>query len=146
MRRISSYTGEGGLWANWLSYLQPIDAWTGELLGPEHTGHFVQPHVAAHCGGPEHTRATCGGDMYVMYANALSVAGTNHSCRGHMWLNKVASVLGSLKRWVNLGIGNQTISYFTLFAQFSLVCIWDWHSTLKETVFIRTLQTLFASF
>ena len=29
------------------------------LLGPEHTGHFVQPHVAAHCGGPEHTRATC---------------------------------------------------------------------------------------
>ena len=49
------------------------------LLGPEHTGHFVQPHVAAHCGGPEHTRATCGGDMYVMYANALSVAGTSHS-------------------------------------------------------------------
>ena len=92
-------------------------------LGPEHTGHFVQPHVAAHCGGPEHTRATCGGDMYVMYANALSVAGTSHSLshtwatncsvlakawkqwfstginipatmRGHMWLNKVASVLG----------------------------------------------------
>ena len=32
-------------------------------LGPEHTGHFVQPHVAAHCGGPEHTgrhvAATC---------------------------------------------------------------------------------------
>ena len=49
------------------------------FLGPEHTGHFVQPHVAAHCGGPEHTRATCGGDMYVMYANALSVAGTSHS-------------------------------------------------------------------
>ena len=49
------------------------------LLGPEHTGHFVQPHVAAHCGGPEHTRATCGGHMYVMYANALSVAGTSHS-------------------------------------------------------------------
>ena len=48
-------------------------------LGPEHTGHFVQPHVAAHCGGPEHTRATCGGDMYVMHANALSVAGTSHS-------------------------------------------------------------------
>ena len=49
------------------------------VLRPEHTGHFVQPHVAAHCGGPEHTRATCGGDMYVMYANALSVAGTSHS-------------------------------------------------------------------
>ena len=50
-------------------------------LGPEHTGHFVQPHVAAHCGGPEHTRATCGGDMYVMYANALSVAGRATACR-----------------------------------------------------------------
>ena len=47
-------------------------------LGPEHTGHFVQPHVAAHCGGPEHTRATCGGHMYVMYANALSVARLSH--------------------------------------------------------------------
>ena len=51
------------------------------VLRPQHTGHFVQPHVAAHCGGPEHTktRATCGGDMYVMYANALSVTGTSHS-------------------------------------------------------------------
>ena len=48
-------------------------------IGPEHTGHFVQPHVAANCGGPEHTRATCGGDMYVMYPNALPVAGTSHS-------------------------------------------------------------------
>ena len=75
----------------------------------------------------EHTRATCGGDMYVMYANALSVAGTSHclshtwaincsvlakawklwfptginipaTMRGHMWLNKVASVLGPLNR------------------------------------------------
>ena len=27
----------------------------------------------------EHTRATCGGDMYVMYANALSVAETSHT-------------------------------------------------------------------
>ena len=26
-----------------------------------------------------HVTATCGGDMYVMYANALSVAGTSHS-------------------------------------------------------------------
>ena len=52
---------------------------TFHLYGPEHACHFVQPHVAAHCGGPEHTRATCGGDMYVMYANALSVAGTSHS-------------------------------------------------------------------
>ena len=49
------------------------------LLGPEHTGHFFQPHLAAHCGGPEHTKARCGGHMYVMYANALSVAGTSHS-------------------------------------------------------------------
>ena len=26
------------------------------LLGPEHTGHFVQPHVAAHCGGDIYSR------------------------------------------------------------------------------------------
>ena len=25
-------------------------------LGPEHTGHFVQPHVAAHCGGDIYSR------------------------------------------------------------------------------------------
>ena len=64
-------------------------------LGPEHTGHFVQPHVAAHCGGPEHTRTTCGGDMYVMYANALSVAGTSHSL-SHTWATN-CSVLA--KAW-----------------------------------------------
>ena len=63
------------------------------VLGPEHTGHFVQPHVAAHCGG--HTRATCGGDMYVMYANALSVAGTSHSL-SHTWATN-CSVLA--KAW-----------------------------------------------
>ena len=27
-----------------------------QLLGPEHTGHFVQPHVAAHCGGDIYSR------------------------------------------------------------------------------------------
>ena len=59
--------------------MNPRLANTRHLSWPEHTGHFVQPHVAAYCGGPEHTRATCGGDMYVMYANALSVAGTSHS-------------------------------------------------------------------
>ena len=42
-------------------------------LGPEHTGHFVQPHVAAHCGGPEHTRATCGGDMWRRHVAATCV-------------------------------------------------------------------------
>ena len=66
-----------------------------QLQGPEHTGHFVQPHVAAHCGGPEHTRATCGGDMYVMYANALYVAGTSHSL-SHTWATN-CSVLA--KAW-----------------------------------------------
>ena len=45
------------------------------LLGPEHTGHFVQPHVAATC--------------------RPSVLGSA-TMRGHMWLNKVASVLGPL--------------------------------------------------
>ena len=66
-------------------YCGKIDNCSSEMVdyaaiqGPEHTGHFVQPHVAAHCGGPEHTRATCGGHMYVMYANALSVAWTSHS-------------------------------------------------------------------
>ena len=45
------------------------------VLGPEHTGHFVQPQVAAFLW---RTRAHWG-DMYVIYANALSVAGTSHS-------------------------------------------------------------------
>ena len=69
------------------------DPATRTYEGPEHTGHFVQPHVAAHCG--EHTRATCGGDMYVMYANALSVAGTSHSL-WHTWATN-CSVLA--KAW-----------------------------------------------
>ena len=60
-------------------------------IGPEHTGHFVQPQVAAHCGGPEHTRPTRGGDMYVMYANALSVAGTSHSL-SHTWATNCSVV------------------------------------------------------
>ena len=29
---------------------------TFSLYGPEHTGHFVQPHVAAHCGGDIYSR------------------------------------------------------------------------------------------
>ena len=33
------------------------------------------------CGGPEHTRATCGGDMYVMYANARLWRGRATACR-----------------------------------------------------------------
>ena len=35
-----------------------IDARKAELrlLGPEHTGHFVQPHVVAHCGGDIYSR------------------------------------------------------------------------------------------
>ena len=31
-------------------------AFSSALLGPEHTGHFVQPHVAAHCGGDIYSR------------------------------------------------------------------------------------------
>ena len=30
-----------------------LDGWE---YGPEHTGHFVQPHVAAHCGGDIYSR------------------------------------------------------------------------------------------
>ena len=68
-------------------------------LGPEHTGHFVQPHLAAHCGGDiysrrkplfssfgEHT-AVCGSSV------PQAVARPRHSLwRGHLWLNKVGSV------------------------------------------------------
>ena len=94
-------------------------------LGPEHTGHFVQPHVAAHCGGDiysrrkqlfssfgEHT-AVCGSSMRQAVARPrhrqsvcihnIHVAATCRPSvlgfatrRGHMWLNKVASVLGPL--------------------------------------------------
>ena len=47
--------------------------------GPSTLATFFSHRWPRFCGGPEHTRATCGGDMYVMYANALSVAGTSHS-------------------------------------------------------------------
>ena len=96
-------------------------------LGPEHTGHFVQPHVAAHCGGDiysrrkplfssfgEHT-AVCGSSVRQAVARPrlrqsvcihnIHVAATcrpsvlgSATMRGHMWLNKVASVLGPLVR------------------------------------------------
>ena len=95
-------------------------------LGPEHTGHFVQPHVAAHCGGDiysrrkplfssfgEHT-AVCGSSVRQAVArhrhrqsvciHNIHVAATcrpsvlgSATMRGHMWLNKVASVLGPLE-------------------------------------------------
>ena len=78
-------------------------AWHADhLLGPEHTGHFVQPHVAAHCGGPEHTRATCGGDMHVMYANALSVAGDEPQPVAHL-NHKLQCARQSLKIMVSYG-------------------------------------------
>ena len=101
----------------WLSF--------SSILGPEHTGHFVQPHVAAHCGGDiysrrkplfssfgEHT-AVCGSSVRQAVARPChrqsvcihnihgattcrpSVLGSA-TMRGHMWLNKVASVLGPL--------------------------------------------------
>ena len=94
-------------------------------LGPEHTGHFVQPHVAAHCSGDiysrrkalfssfgEHT-AVCGSSVrqavarprhrQSVYIHNIHVAATcrpsvlgSATMRDHMWLNKVASVLGPL--------------------------------------------------
>ena len=95
------------------------------LLGPEHTGHFVQPHVAAHCGGdiysrrkplfssfgehtavcgssvrqavarPRHRQSVCIHNIHVAVTCRPSVLGSA-TMRGHMWLNKVASALGPL--------------------------------------------------
>ena len=95
------------------------------VLGPEHTGHFVQPHVAAHCGGdiysrrkplfssfgehtavcgssvrqavarPRHRQSVCIHNIHVAATCRPSVLGSA-TMRGHMWLNKVASVLGPL--------------------------------------------------
>ena len=95
------------------------------LLGPEHTGHFVQPHVAAHCGGdiysrrkplfssfgehtavcgssvrqavarPRHRQSVCIHNIHVAATCRPSVLGSA-TMRGHMWLNKVASALGPL--------------------------------------------------
>ena len=99
-------------------------------LGPEHTGHFVQPHVAAHCSGdiysrrkplfssfgeqtavcgssvrqavahPRHRQSVCIHNIHVATTCRPSVleAATMH---GHMWLNKVASVLGPLKLFIS---------------------------------------------
>ena len=94
-------------------------------LGPEHTGHFVQSHVAAHCGGdiysrrkplfssfgehtavcgssvrqavarPRHRQSVCIHNIHVAATCHPSVLGSATMC-GHMWLNKVASVLGPL--------------------------------------------------
>ena len=96
-----------------------------KTLGPEHTGHFVQPHVAAHCGGdvysrrkslfssfgehtavcgssvrqavarPRHRQSICIHNIHVAATCRPSVLGSA-TIRGHMWLNKVASVLGPL--------------------------------------------------
>ena len=104
-------------------------------LGPEHTGHFVEPHVAAHCGGaiysrrkplfssfgehtavcgssvrqavarPRHRQSVCIHNIHVVATCRPSVLGSA-TMRGHMWLNKVASVLGPL--------GNMTVN-MTLF-------------------------------
>ena len=100
-------------------------------LGPEHTGHFVQPHVAAHCGGdiysrrkplfsifgdhtavcgssvrqavarPRHRQSVCIHNIHVAATCRPSVLGSA-TMRGHMWLNKVASVLGPIKIKPNL--------------------------------------------
>ena len=106
-------------------------AFGNKHLGPEHTGHFVQPHVAAHCGGDiysrrkplfssfgEHT-AVCGSSVRQAVARSrhrqsvcihnLHVAAKcrpsvlgSATMRGHMWLNKVASVLGPLKNKISI--------------------------------------------
>ena len=98
---------------------------TLRLLGPEHTGHIVQPHMAAHCGGdiysrrkplfssfgehtavcgskvrqavarPRHRQSVCIHNIHVAATSRPSVLGSA-TMRGQMWLNKVASVLGPL--------------------------------------------------
>ena len=102
---------------------------THEPLGPEHTGHFVQPHLAAHCGGdiysrrkplfssfgehtavcgssvpqavarPRHRQSVCIHNIHVAATSRPSVLGSA-TMRGQMWLNKVASVLGPLMLWM----------------------------------------------
>ena len=119
------------------------------LLGPEHTGHFVQPHVAAHCGRDiysrrkplfssfgEHT-AVCGSSVrqavarprhrQSVYIHNIHVAATcrpsvlgTATMRGHMWLNKVASVLGPLRTQGSTYVNSATISHLrSLHLQFS---------------------------
>ena len=95
------------------------------VIGAEHTGHFVQPHVAAHCGRdiysrrkplfssfgehtavcgssvrqavarPRHRQSVCIHNIHVAATCRPSVLGSA-TMRGHMWLNKVASVLGPI--------------------------------------------------
>ena len=94
-------------------------------LGPKHTGHFVQPHLAEHCGGdiysrrkplfssfgehtavcgssvrqavarPRHRQSVCIHNIHVAATCRPSVLGSA-TMRGQMWLNKVASVLGAV--------------------------------------------------
>ena len=109
----------------WLLSPKEVLQWTCSVLGPEHTGHFVQPLVAAHCGGdiysrrkplfssfgehtavcgssvrqavarPRHRQSVCIHNIHVAATCRPSVLGSA-TMRGHMWLNKVASVLGPL--------------------------------------------------
>ena len=114
-----------------------------EHLGPEHTGHVVQPHVAAHCGGdiysrrkplfssfgehtavcgssvrqavarPRHRQSVCIHNIHVAATCRPSVLGSA-TMRGHMWLNKVASVLGPLVRGIKLLTEAQQFHLFYL--------------------------------
>ena len=43
-------------------------------LGPEHTGHFVQPHVAAHCGGDIYSR---GKPLFSSFGEHTAVCGSS---------------------------------------------------------------------
>ena len=110
--------------SNWLPMLWlALVLWCSWHTGPEHTGHFVQPHVAALCGGdiysrrkplfssfgehtavcgssvrqavarPRHRQSVCIHNIHVAATCRPSVLGSA-TMRGHMWLNKVASVLG----------------------------------------------------
>ena len=95
---------------------------------PTSRGHFVQPHVAGHCGGdiysrrkplfssfgehtavcgssvrqavarPRHRQSVCIHNIHVAATCRPSVLGFA-TMRGHMWLNKVASGLNVCCEW-----------------------------------------------
>ena len=117
-----------------VSCIRKFFASVDAALRPEHTGHFVQPHVAAHCGGdiysrrkplfssfgehtavcgssvrqavarPRHRQSVCIHNIHVAATCRPSVLGSV-TMRGHMWLNKSGQCAQALNQ----------VSYFFFF-------------------------------
>ena len=115
-------------------------------IGPEHTGHFVQPHVAAHCGGdiysrrkplfssfgehtavcgssvrqavarPRHRQSVCIHNIHVAATCRPSVLGSA-TMRGHMWLNSVAMTMSFLTSIGYTAVWLSASGYVWLMAQ-----------------------------